>query len=293
MNPQNYSYHILNVMRLPISPSTLLYNLNYTTVICLLSFFLPESVNMSFIKTSTSYEYLYSPKSWLHLQDDKIKISLTLVQLICLPFASLKFIFILFIFSLCLQRSIKMPKYLKRYFHKILMLFTILVIMSVKNGKQFRQHQFNNSQLLQIYPLDYLTKNIAVVSQAGHSSFYLQISILRFLSIYLAYLTSVRCLLLTTKQENFVRTVLSKQSIRNYANMRFIFVTMTSSQFLRMIFKQMKRIRVSYSLRCMTVSQSIISFVSIALIFFLEELLISLNHSIQSIAYTLHNRDIK
>lgn len=249
---------------------------------------------MNFIELSISYEYLYSPKSWLHFESDTIKINLLFLQLICLPFTPLRYIVIIFIVLFCVYKSIKIPKYLKNYFYKSILLFIALLLLSIKNGSQLKKYKLNNKQVWRVYPFCYLSRvNTATVDEFRSSFLYLQVSVLRFISIHAIYLIIVRYFLLTTKQESLAKTLLTASPIKNLSDIKFIFIIMTSSQFLKIVFKQLKQVKTSYNLRCMKINQYNVRAISIVLTSFLEELLVILDYNIWSPAYALQNRDIK
>lgn len=79
--------------------------------------------NMNFLNFSLSYEYLYSPTSWLHKQNDKLKILIFLLQLTFLPFIATKYLPIFFILFIYLYSSTYISNHLKSYLNTIIILF--------------------------------------------------------------------------------------------------------------------------------------------------------------------------
>ena len=78
---------------------------------------------MTFFNFSISYEYLYSPISWLHKQKNRFKIWTFFLKLTFLPFIPTQYIAAFLILFLCLYYSIYIPKDFKNYLHKMIILF--------------------------------------------------------------------------------------------------------------------------------------------------------------------------
>lgn len=251
---------------------------------------------MNFVKLSTSYEHLYSPKSWLHFQDKRLKMTAVLIQLICLPVISLKHILIVFLTALLLYRSINIPKSLRKYFRKNIMIFTFFLLISIKKYSESSINKADNRHILQVYPLNCLNEqSVNAVKQPGNSFFYLHTSILRLIAIHSIYLILVRCLLLTTSYEDIVKMALMGQIYSwDYSNTKFIFTTMASSQFLKIIFKEMENMRVSCILRNINIGQlNLLKAAFIISTSFLRQLAIRTRINIFTITSSLYNRDIK
>jgi hypothetical protein len=251
---------------------------------------------MNFVKLSTSYEHLYSPKSWLHFQDKRLKMTAVLIQLICLPVISLKHILIVFLAALLLCRSINIPKSLRKYFRKNIMIFTFFLLISIKKYSVSSINKADNRHILQVYPLNCLNEqSVNAVRQPGNSFFYLHASVLRLIAIHSIYLILVRCLLLTTSYEDIVKIALMGLIYsQDYSNVKFIFIIMASSQFLKIIFEQMENMRVSCILRNINISQ--VNLLKITFVIFtslLRQLAIKTRISIFTIASSLYNRDIE
>lgn len=247
---------------------------------------------MSFIKSSIFYEYLYSPKSWLHQQNNKFKIYICFIQLFFLPYSS--FIYLhLFCFSLfVLYNSIYVPNNVKNYLKRMIIFFLIFLIMNIEQKDINNYKLINTRRIIKIFPSDKFRLDS---SECPSSYFYLSRSIIRLLTINIVYLFFLKLLLLTTHYNEIIKFILVKikRSLKLPAAILNLEV-MLSSQFLNIICYQIEILKIAYITRNMKlhIKDSIKENISIS-IFFIQQLLINIHQSIYSISNTLYSREIK
>lgn len=249
---------------------------------------------MNFIKLCNSYMYLYSPKSWLHLKNNKIKLGIFMSYLICLPLISLKHVFLFLIILLCLLRSIMMPRYLRTYFYQSIGIFVFFLIINIKYYSRYP----NNEKATRAYCIlqaNSFEDNLDRGNKLNSSNFYLPLSIIRIGSIHLIYSILIRCFLITTKHSSIIKLTLALcRHINCYSSAKFIFLINTSSQFLKIIFEEIEAIIISFRLRSIKINRSTVLHTILSVfISLLEQLLFNIKEKIFSIAQTLYSRDIK
>ncbi len=244
---------------------------------------------MNFIELYASCNYLHSPKNWLHFQNSIAKFYIIQIKLICLLFISLKHILFLFIVLLVLHQSINIPRQIKNCMHKSIVISIIFLFVSIKQHKKHEINELDRRCIWKIYPFNRLNKgSIVTVNTLKNSCLYLPMSIVRFIVIHLIYLVLIRFLLLTTKHESITKTLLGKsQHAKDCNNMQFIFGTMTSSQFLKVIFERLEAMRISFIFRASGLNYKGALKENLALyISFLSQLLIDINDSMFTISNT-------
>jgi len=247
---------------------------------------------MKLAKLSASYEYLYSPRSWLHFQNSEVKLTAVLVQLIYLPFISIKSILGHLFCLLIIQKSIKMPRSLKNYFRESLIVFSFFMLISIKKNNPCNSGEIYSRNILQIYLHSMATRHDILAAKAGDRSFfYLHVSTVRLIAIHLIYLFLIRHILLTTKHENILKVIMTRCK---YSKKKLIFIIMTSLQFLKTIFGEIEIIRIAYILRGIsisTINEKRVFFFILA--FFLKQLLINIGACVSGITCTLYSKDIR
>lgn len=254
---------------------------------------------MSFIKSSIFYEYLYSPKSWLHKQDNKFKIYIFFIQLFVLPYSS--FIY-LTLFSICisiLYSFTYIPNNLKNYLKKMIIFFMFFLIINIEQEDISNYSILSNRKTIKISPLDKLivfkSKNKITFSQFSSLSFYLPISIIRLLSIHIIYLFFIKILLLTTHYNQIIKIFLIKikKSLKLQTKILNLEI-MISSQFLNIICYQTEIIKIAYITRDVNLSlkydikENILIYIC-----FIQQLVLNIYNNIYCISNTLYSREIK
>ena len=245
---------------------------------------------MKLAKLSASCEYLYSPKSWLHFQDDEMKLITVLAQLTYLPFVSVKNILSHVILLLLIQKSIKMPRNLKNYFRESLTVFSFFMLISIKKYNSCNLNEIYNRDILRIRLFKTKTNDDILAKQAPNGSFfYLPISTVRFIGIHLIYLFLIRYILLTTKHEDIIKNIKVKCQ---YSKYKIYFIIMISLQLLRTIFGEIEIIRIAYILRNInTINKKKVFF--FVFTSFLKQFLVNMSMNIHGITCALYSKDIR
>lgn len=245
---------------------------------------------MNLMKSLIFHDYLYSPKSWLHQQSSQIKMYAVILQLLILPCLSLQYIFIFFFFCFYLYRSVCLHKNLKDYCQRIIILFTFFLFISIQYNTNI-----TNKRLVQIYPIYHL-HNINNIFTKTISSYclYLPISIIRLLSINLIYLLLMKFLLLTTNYEQLINNILNHFKYLNiFSISKLKFEIMISTQFLKVIFKQIEEIKIAYLIRNIKSNRTYLFKDNLLIcFFFIKQFLINAYDGINYISNTLYSREI-
>lgn len=235
---------------------------------------------MNFIKLSTSHEYLYSPKSWLHNQSSKMKIVTASLYFILLPAMSLRHISLFFFFLLILYMSIRMPRSLRQHFYATFTFFSFFLLISIQECGSCNQKKINNRKVFLFYILN---------------NFYcLPLSVARFISIHFAYLMLVRCLLLTTNHKSIIEMApIKRRYFYILPSIKFIFTITVSSQFLKFFFEEIKAMNASYALRSNSVNRhNDLEIILQLFVPFLKQFLANISYKIYIIASALYSRNI-
>lgn len=248
---------------------------------------------MNFVKFSACYDYLHSPKSWLHYQNTKGKLYTLVVYLIYLPFVSLKQIFILFIIFLFLCQSISIGKYLKDYFYKNAIVFIFFLLISIKSYDEFKEYKASQRNIWHFCIFSNSISQNTKTNKLSTLHFYIPIPVVRFISIHLIYLILIRCFLLTTSCEKIIKETIRQRDHVSYFNAKFIFTTTVSSQFIKIIFEQANISKKSYALRDIKSYEIYhLKETLIMLTYFLQQFLFNTHNSIYAITSTLYSRSI-
>jgi len=254
---------------------------------------------MSFIKSSIFYEYIYSPKSWLHQQNHKFKIYICFIQLFFLPYSSFIYLKFFCLSLFILYNSIYVPNSVKNYLKRMMIFFMLFLAMNIEQKDINNYHLISNRQIIKIFPSDKLMilhkKNKFDISEFSSLYFYLPISIIRLLTINIVYLFFIKILLLTTHYNDVIKFILVKikRSLRLPARILNLEV-MISSQFLNIICCQIEILKIAYITRNinLNIKNNIKENISIY-IFFIQQLLLNIYQNIYSISNTLYSREIK
>jgi len=252
---------------------------------------------MSFIKSSIFYEYLYSPKSWLHKQNNKFKIYICFIQLSFLPYGSFMYLTLFFIGLSSLYNSTYVPDNVKNYLKKMIIFFIIFLIINIEHKKITKYNIVSTRRTLQIFPLDnsilFYSKNKQPLNQLIY--LYLPISIIRLLSINILYLFFIKILLLTTHYDQIIKIILIqiKRSLKLTTQILNLEI-MISSQFLNIICYQIEILKTANTTRDIkfnikhNIKENLLIY-----IFFIQQLIFNIYENIFSISNTFYSREIK
>nr|YP_010728648.1 hypothetical protein P6G74_pgp082 [Phymatolithon calcareum]WEA76940.1 hypothetical protein [Phymatolithon calcareum] len=253
---------------------------------------------MNTSQLSNNYQFLYSPKSWLHLKKTDHKTFYFFLQLFILPYIKLRYIIVLFTTTLLLFRSVNLPIKVQRNLYTTVIFF--LLTLSISTYYTTKNTNFSNisNHIIKIQPLDFICrftkKDNHLIKQFTRVQVYLSLSICRIVIISLTYLFNIKILLLTTNYEEIILSFFGyKNKFILIQNSHIPFTVVLSSQFLKIIFTQLDVLKASYLIRGIKFKKYMY-FRTILLIylFLLSNFFISLYINIKLITQTLHSRDI-
>lgn len=251
---------------------------------------------MNLIQSSILYNYLYSPKSWLHNKTNKTKICIILCCLICLPYMSLYQIFYTLFILLCLYKSITIPNLFNKNLKKTALVLLFFIIVNIQNSQILTSNLITHRKYIQIFPLN---KFLLVRKEIHHSmelppSYLVSLSFIRLMSIHFTSLLIIRLLLMTTLYENilylFFKYLYKKT---NHISQSFFYEVNIAIEFIQAIFQYLELIKYSYIIRFLYFNRSI-SFVEHLTIhlFCIKQLIINIQKQIYAVAESFYSRGI-
>ena len=251
---------------------------------------------MNLIQSSVLYNYLYSPKSWLHSRTNKTKIFTISCCLIYLPYMSLYQIFCTLLILLCLYKSIKMPNLINKNLKKTALIFLFFITINVQDSQMLTSNLVIHRKYIQIYPLN---KFLLIKKEMHNSielplSYLISLSFIRLLSIHFISLLIIRLLLITTLYENilylFFKDLYRKT---NQIYQSFFYEVNIAIEFIQAIFQYLELIKYSYIIRFLHFNRSI-SFIEHLIIHFfcIKQLIINIQKQIYTVAESFYSREI-
>ena len=240
---------------------------------------------MNFIQSSILYNYLYSPKSWLHNKSTITKVFTIFCGLIYLPYMSIHQISFILLFLLCLYKSIKIPNLINKNIKKMALIFLFFIIINIQDESTLTISLLTERQYLQIYPLDNSTQSFP--------KYLISLSFIRLLSIHFISLVVIKLLLMTTLYENILFlffNYLYRRSGQIYQ--KIFFEINIAIEFIHLIFKQLEIIKYSYILRFLRFSKNIPRRVHLTVYFLcIKQLIINIEKQIYIISEILYGRE--
>lgn len=210
---------------------------------------------MNFFKSSICHEYLYSPISWLHHKHAYFKILFIWTQSVFLPWMTLKYIFfyLLGFIYFCIFSHI--PKQLKEYLRKIIMIFVFFIMISAQENYTANKDTVTKQIVIPIHILGELCNKVdqgrsTNINQPKIPIIYVPMPIVRLLSFSFIYLISTKVLVLTTKHEKIIGFIVkySKNMIR-CIDEQFNLEAVTSTQFLQIVLQEIETVNTAYIIR--------------------------------------------
>lgn len=250
---------------------------------------------MDFLKFSILYAYLYSPKDWLHKQNSITKIYIFLINLVCLPYIPIKYIFVFCIGLMSLYTYTYIPIQLSRYFYGIIFIFICFILINIQQKDQIIPELLLNRDYIQIYPQDnYFINSNQNKDISCNQSYHLSVSLLRLLSINLMYLFLMKLFLMTTNYEKIIRTYLHLFcKYINKSNQQLIFEVQVANQFLKIILSQVEIVKTTYTIRSMQFKRRQIFQTKLCVyLFCIRQLIVNIYNSINYISDTLYSREV-
>lgn len=241
---------------------------------------------MNLIQSSILYNYLYSPKSWLHDQSTMSKVFTVFCTLICLPYMQTNQVFSTFLFLLCLYRLIKIPNLINKNIKKIVLIFLFFIIINIQDESTLTISLLAERQYIQICPLD----NFIRLSP----KYFVSLSFIRLLSIQFISLIVIKLLLTTTVYENILFLFLNYSYKRsNQIYQKIFFEINIAIEFIQVIFKQLEIIKYGYILRFLGFNKNISHKVYLTIYSLcIKKLIFNIEKQIQIISESLYSREI-
>ena len=251
---------------------------------------------MTLIQSSILYNYLYSPRSWLHRQPTSVKICSFLFYLIYSPYISLDKIFYLSIIFFVFYMSVNIPKTIIRNINNITMIFLFFTITNIQDKSTLTSKILINRNYIQIYPsraLIFTQRNIDSLTILSNA-YFISTSFIRLLSINFISLLVMKLLLLTTLYENLLLFFFKfLYKFPNKFRKKVFFEINIAIEFIQIIFKQLETIQYSYMIRFLQFKKKISYQEYLTIYFFcLKQLMINIQKQVYSLAESLYSREI-
>ncbi len=154
-----------------------------------------------------------------------------------------------------------------------------------------------NNDIIKIEPFNYFNRFLylkySAFEKLTHFQFYLSTSVSRFIMISLTYLFTIKIFLLTTNYEEIITSLLGQRNITAFIrNSEIPFTVVLSSQFLKIIFTHIGRLKVAYLIRGVPLKKHDFSKEILTYFFLIKVFFITFYANIQFITKTLYSRDI-
>nr|YP_010728800.1 hypothetical protein P6G75_pgp037 [Lithothamnion corallioides]WEA77139.1 hypothetical protein [Lithothamnion corallioides] len=253
---------------------------------------------MNLSQLSNTYQFLYSPKSWLHVKNKNYKIVYFFLQLIILPYISLQYIVIIFTTTLIFFKFVNLPISIQKNLCTTATFFLLTLANNIHYTTKYVKYKYINNNIIRIKPFNFIdkllyTKNYAFEKVIQYE-LYLSSSISRLIMISLTYLFTIKIFLLTTNYEEIIISLLGQRNITTIIqNSEIPFIVVLSSQFLKIIFTHIDKLKVAYLIRGIKLKENNSFQKNILAYFFLiNGFFITFYTNIDFIAKTLHSRDL-
>ena len=252
---------------------------------------------MNLSQLSNNYQFLYSPKSWLHVKNKNYKIIYVFLQLIILPYIRLQYIVIIFTTTLIFFKFVNLPTKIHRNLCITIIFFLFTLVNNIYYTTKYAQHVNINNDIINIQPLHFIDRFLYIkhsaIQKLTQSQFYLSTSISRLIMISLTYLFTIKIFLLTTNYEEIIASLLGQRNIiTTILNSEIPFTVILSSQFLKIIFTCIYTLKVAYLIRGIHLNKY--NFLKKLLVYFflIKGFFITFYTNIKFITKTLYSRDI-
>lgn len=250
---------------------------------------------MNLSQLSNNYQFLYSPKSWLHVSNKNYKIVYVFLQLIIVPYINLKYIVIIFITTLIFYKLINLPTKIQMDIC-IPVLFFLLVL--VNSTYYTTKYNYINRDILKIKPFNLVGELTYIKNNAFETLVKYELCLPSYISrlvmISLTYLFTIKIFLLTTNYEEVIVSLVGRNNTTTIIQSSEIsFIVVLSSQFLKIIFTHINKLQIAYLIRGIKITEDKFFKKAILLYFLLlNGFLITFYSNIEFIVKTLHSRDL-
>lgn len=247
-------------------------------------------------------QYLYSPRTRLHMDKTNYKIFYFFLQLSIIPFAHNIYIITILLIYLIILNKIKIPKKIKKKWLalSIIIIFIYVVHMYFITQIKFKNIILHNKSIITIQPFNFLryfvTCQAYILNKITQLSICISLSFFRLINISLIYIITIDIILLTTYYESIIYFLI--QNIKNNTKLFFYnkttFIIIMASQFIKIIFLEIIKLHISYSIRNTNINtnkilnkQNMTSYY-----YLLINYLFRLFYYIRYITYSLYSRSI-
>ena len=191
---------------------------------------------MNFVKLSIYYQYIYSPKSWLHKNNNKYKVFCVFLQLLTLPYCSLTHILYLTILAIVILIFTKIPTQEHKFLQFSIPCFGFIYLFL----KLLHLRKDNNIYIkLFLYFKSIYTILVSI-----------SIPLQKLISICIAYLFIIKINLLTVQYEETIYLLFSNLILKNKKIYLYIyFMIIICSQFIQIILIEADKKRLAYLIR--------------------------------------------
>lgn len=250
---------------------------------------------MNFIKFSISYEYLYSPSSWLHSKNIQFKILLFWLHLIFLPYMSTQHIFIYSVILMYCYTCIYIPKKLKQFLCQMVIIFIVFILLNIqKSSKKIVGNYIRiSAESMNCFSSKFIINKLGSL-HVNQLNIYFPLSIVRLLGFSFIYLITIKLFLLTTRYEKIIYLVLRNQrGIVSYTFEYINFQAMSSLQFLKIILQEIEVINMTWINRNGIKNKNYLQTENLLLSWLIvKQFLLKIYKHTHSISDTLYSREI-
>lgn len=243
---------------------------------------------MKFFQVVCHYQYLHSPKTWLHKKNHNIKVILIFFQLLLVPYVKLYYIIISSIIMSVILFSLKPNTEIQTNILKTLLFCFLTLGINNKNQsiceKNLHQTQANT----------YEFKIKASYKTLANHKLEVKIPklVLRTLLISYIYIVSIKIIMLTIKYEKIVTSImLPIRQLKCHIVQDITFTTILGLQFLNILSTQITLLYVAYKIRGQ--NYDIGTYYNIRIKYlFVRDFFIILAHYTIALSSSLYSRDI-
>lgn len=253
---------------------------------------------MNLSQLSNNYQFLYSPKSWLHVRDKNYKIVYVFLQLIIVPYINLKYVVVIFITTLIFYKLINLPIKIQINIFITVLFFLFVLVNSTYYTTRYIKNNYINKDIIKIRPFYLVGRLICIKNNPFNKivqyELYLSTPISRLIMISLTYLFTIKVFLLTTNYEEVIASLVERNNVLTIIqNSEVYFIVVLSSQFLKIIFTDIDKLQVAYLIRGIKITEDAFFKKTVLVYFFLlNGFLITFYSNIEFIVKTLHSRDL-
>nr|AYR06291.1 hypothetical protein [Renouxia sp.] len=243
---------------------------------------------MKFFQVVCQYQYLHSPKTWLHKKYHNVKVTLFLFHLLLIPHVKLYYLIISSVTISIILFSLKLNIEIQTNMFKTLLFCFLTLSINGKNQSVDKRNLYKTRVGTYKFNIESLYKTLV------HRKLEVEIPelLLRTLLISYIYIISIKIMMLTIKYEKIVTSItLPMRQLKHHVIQDVIFTTILGLQFLDTLSTQVTLLYIAYKIRGQNCNIDIYYSTRIKYLF-VKDFFIVLAHYITALSSSLHNRDI-